>query len=63
MQAPEFSWANGAAQCGYYDQAHLIRDFRDFSGEAPVALVRGDTDLARHFLQDGARENVAFFQD
>jgi AraC-like DNA-binding protein len=59
MQVPGFTWADGAARCGYYDQAHLIRDFRDFSGEAPAALLRGDTDLARHFLQD----DVVFFQD
>src|SRR6185369_16293025 len=43
------SWVNAAVACGYYDQAHLIRDFKDFSGEAPTALLAG-ADLARHFM-------------
>jgi AraC-like DNA-binding protein len=44
-------WADAAVQCGYYDQAHLIRDFRQFAGKPPLALVAKETDLARHFLQ------------
>jgi AraC-like DNA-binding protein len=43
-------WADAAITCGYYDQAHLIRDFHEFSGEAPAALLSG-VDLARHFLR------------
>lgn len=33
-------WALLAADCGYYDQSHLIRDFQQFSGLAPTAFLR-----------------------
>jgi AraC-like DNA-binding protein len=41
---------DAAIDCGYYDRAHLIRDFKCFSGETPAALLAEDADLARHFL-------------
>jgi AraC-like DNA-binding protein len=34
------SWADLAADCGYYDQSHMIRDFRTFSGMAPGDFQR-----------------------
>jgi len=33
------SWANIAAAAGYYDQAHLIAEFRAISGVTPRALI------------------------
>ena len=44
--------ADLAASCGYYDQAHLAREFRDLAGCAPSAW------LAEEFrnVQAGATE-------
>jgi AraC-like DNA-binding protein len=52
-------WADAAVRCGYYDQAHLIRDFREFAGKPPIALLAKETDLARHFLQSASMSHFS----
>lgn len=36
------NWAELALIAGYYDQAHLVRDFQQFAGESPTQLFTPD---------------------
>jgi len=40
-----------ALDAGYFDQAHLLRDFRVLAGRAPRAGREGDGEMARHFTR------------
>src|SRR5262249_10152009 len=47
---PYVTGAALAAQCGYVDQAHMIHDFQQFSGNAPSALWRQELPDAGGFV-------------
>ena len=53
MEQPGNAWVDAALSCGYYDQSHLVKDFRELAGDPPSLLLRQDSDLARHFLDRG----------
>jgi AraC-like DNA-binding protein len=46
-------WGQLALACGYFDQAHFIHEFRDFSGDTPTAYEAARTQFQNHvnFLQ------------
>ena len=44
----EVDWAQVALECGYYDQAHFIHDFRFFSGLTPSAYLAAATPHLNH---------------
>lgn len=44
--------ANLAQSCGYYDQAHLVREFRALSGETPWGFLRLRAEDGQSILYD-----------
>jgi len=55
-------WPQVALDCGYFDQAHFIHEFRSFSGLTPTAYQASRTPHQNHvkFLQS---EDAAIWQD
>jgi AraC-like DNA-binding protein len=45
-------WAQVALDGGYYDQAHLIHDFQDFSGLTPATYLARATEHLNHVPMD-----------
>ena len=42
---PEKNWTSIAYDCGYFDQMHLIKDFKQFSNESPSSFFNRNAGL------------------
>jgi AraC-like DNA-binding protein len=50
LSNPNMKWTCVAHETGYFDQMHLIKDFKRFCGEAPASLLRHVPLLAENYL-------------
>jgi AraC-like DNA-binding protein len=57
-QGDKASWADMAADHGYYDQSHLTKDFRELSGVTPAAYRPVSPDSALHMEVSGPGEET-----
>jgi AraC-like DNA-binding protein len=50
-EAGRRGWAAVALECGYYDQAHFVKECREFAGLPPQALFRSLSPMAEQFTR------------
>jgi AraC-like DNA-binding protein len=51
-ECPEIDFQDIAFICGYYDQNHLIKEFKQFSGVTPSEYFKNKHELANLFLNE-----------
>lgn len=59
QRTEKYKWPDVSVDCGYYDQSHLIRDFKTFSGRTPSDYFNADDTMARLF-QLGKRKTYFY---
>ena len=45
---PRLNWTTIAHRCGYYDQAHLVREFQIFAARSPGAYRASRAEYPQH---------------
>jgi AraC-like DNA-binding protein len=57
------AWADVAIECGYYDQAHLIRDFNQFAQQSPAVLFASQSALTESFTRKARQASMSHFSN
>ncbi|HRI22365.1 MAG TPA: AraC family transcriptional regulator [Panacibacter sp.] len=47
MKNPQSNWTSVAYECGYYDQMHMIKDFREFANVNPGEFFQSNKEFTR----------------
>lgn len=57
-EIPEMKWSELAHRTGYYDQAHLVKAFIEFTGKSPVKYEEKDNRVTQTHLVKNARQEI-----
>ena len=57
------AWADVAIECGYFDQAHLIRDFNQFAQLTPAVLFASQSSLTEAFTRKTRDARMSHFSN
>ena len=59
VEQGQSAWATLAIECGYYDQAHLIRDFNQFAQQTPAVLFSTQRPLTESFTRKARKSDFS----
>ena len=60
LRSPQTNWTSIAYKCGYYDQMHMIKDFKEFANVNPSALFQNNTEFTRPQIELSASNSEAY---
>jgi AraC-like DNA-binding protein len=60
LKQPQTNWTSIAHECGYFDQMHMIKDFKEFANANPSSLFQSNTEFTRPNIHvTGAEQDLS----